>query len=34
MEALERQILSGMNVSDPYAERTRAETEWEADVRR
>ncbi len=26
MEALERQILSGMNIPDPYAEQTRAET--------
>jgi probable rRNA maturation factor len=33
MEALERQILSGMNIPDPYAERTRAEAAGEADVR-
>lgn len=34
MEALEAQILSGMNIPDPYAERTRAAAGGEADVRR
>jgi probable rRNA maturation factor len=34
MEALERQILSGMNIPDPYAQRTRVEAAGEADVRR